>query len=308
MVCSTEASGQNIYKQLNTEKCDSLILANSENPNFVILDVRTDGEWRTEHLEGSINRSTGDTDFQHKLSLLPRHKIYLLHCKAGSRSAGAFKKMKELDFEEVYEMIGGIVSWKGKNLPTTQKTEPKLMLVSHEGMHGNTTDTVKVTITNRANSQLLFTHFTIHDDHSVSHNFDQDVVLEGAEDYTFSIFHHSDYSNHDSTQIILKSNGGDLQFKVHVDNGISTAIKKIANNEKMEIYPNPARNKLFISGIDANKTVQVAMYNLAGIMVLWENSYSNQSEISLIGLSEGIHILQIKDGDTFHSKKLLINR
>jgi len=200
---SGNAFSQNIYKQLSPIKCDSLIQANSDNPNFVILDVRTDREWRGGHLEGSINRSTGDADFQQRLALLPKHKLFLLHCQSGGRSAGAFTKMKNLEFAEVYEMIGGMSDWNKANLPTTTEIAPKLMLVSHKELTGDVSDTVKVTITNRANDQLTFQSVTIDDEHAITHNFDEAIRIEGAEDYTFSIYHSPGYLIDDTTQINL---------------------------------------------------------------------------------------------------------
>ena len=97
---STTISAENIYKKLTVEKCDSLINANETNPNFVILDVRTYGKWVNDHLEGSINRSTRDADFQQQLDALPKHKIFLLHCQSGGRSTGAFIKMQSVESVE----------------------------------------------------------------------------------------------------------------------------------------------------------------------------------------------------------------
>jgi len=102
----------NIYKRFSAIQCDSLVKANETNPDFVILDVRTPSEWNYYHLTGSINHSTGSATFDAELVALPRHKRYLLHCQSGSRSAGAYTKMKNLGFAAVYEMIGGISAWR----------------------------------------------------------------------------------------------------------------------------------------------------------------------------------------------------
>lgn len=300
-------SAQNSYKRLYPEKCDSLIKANSTNPNFVILDVRTDGEWRGEHLEGSINRSTGDSDFQQRLALLPKHKIYLLHCQSGGRSAGAFTKMQNLEFVEVYEMIGGINGWNSNQLPTTTKLEPKLMLVSHNGIDGNSIDTINVTITNRANDQLTFQSISISDEHEITHDFDQGIIIEGAEDYTFSIYHSPGYINEDSTQIALESNGGILNLKVIVEKETTTSIASLANNE-IEIYPNPARGNLFFKGLNTNLSTEIIIFNLSGQIVFQYNNFLAGSALSIPGVPEGIHIIRVNNGKSAYSKKLLIQR
>jgi len=51
---------------------------------------------------------------------LNKNKIYLIYCRSGRRSENALNMMKELDFREVYNMLGGINSWKAEGLPTTK--------------------------------------------------------------------------------------------------------------------------------------------------------------------------------------------
>ncbi len=302
---SGNAFSQNIYKRLSPLKCDSLIQANSDNPNFVILDVRTDREWRGGHLEGSINRSTGDADFQQRLALLPKHKLFLLHCQSGGRSAGAFTKMKNLEFAEVYEMIGGMNDWNKANLPTTTGTAPKLMLVSHNEIAGDVSDTVKVTITNRANDQLIFQSVTIDDEHAITHNFDEEISIEGAEDYTFFIYHSPGYLADDTTQINLESNGGNLQLKVAVEDEVATGISDLASGD-FRIYPNPAINKIFVKGLPENRIDELIIYNLLGQVVFQKNNFSDESAIAVSQLKEGIHVVSIKSGNNIFTQKLLI--
>lgn len=305
LVANERCAAQNIYKQLQAEKCDSLIEANTSNPNFVILDVRTESQWISEHLEGSICRSLYDSDFVQQLNSLTKHKIYLLHCYSGGRSAKAFKNMQELGFNEVYEMIGGIAQWKNKKLPTTQKVEPKLMLVSHQEIDGYSTDTVKITITNRANDQLKFTSISIDDDHAIIHSFDNEILINGAEDYTFSIYHSPDYNDEDSTRISIESNGGQLELNVNVEQTLATNIYSYVKNT-VSIFPNPAKERIFIKGISTDVNTSVVIYTIAGQMVLEKHNYSNGSQLAVSNLSEGIHIVKIKSGDNYYSKKLFV--
>lgn len=299
------ASAQNVYKRLTPQESESLITTNAENPNFIILDVRRPSEWNSGHLEGSINRNLYDSDFDQQLDNLPKHKVYLLHCQSGGRSASAFSKMKNLEFAEVYELIGGINNWKKSNLPTTQKVEPKLMLVSHKGFKGSSTDTIKVTITNRANDQLKITAHGINDDHQITHNFNPDIVLEGAEDYTFEIYHAPAYTDNDSTLVWMESNGGNIEFKVIVEEDIATGLENLALNG-LSLYPNPARNKLFINGLNAAEPAEILIYNLAGQTVVHQANYSSNSEISLVGLKEGVHMVRVVSGGASFTKKMII--
>ncbi len=296
---------ENVYRQLSALQCDSLVKANDTNPNFVILDVRTKLEWEQEHLQGAIYRSTGDQDFETKIDALPRHKTYLLHCRSGGRSAAAFALMKELEFAEVYEMIGGIISWNNNQLPVTTDIEPRLMLVSYsELIKGSTSDTVQVTITNRANGNLKFTDFMLSDSHLVEHDFNSKYELAGAEDYTFNVVHSPFYVANDSTQINIDSNGGLISFKVG-SRGISTNINdQLAG--KLILYPNPAKHYLYIRNIELMTLEEISVINLLGQKVLNHSNVSTSNGIDVSKLKNGIYFLQIKKGNQFILHKFII--
>ena len=296
----------NIYKQFTAVKCDSLIKANATNPNFVILDVRTPIEYSGYHLMGSINRSTGLPDFDAQLAALPKHKLYLMHCQSGGRSAGAFAKMKELGFSEVYEMIGGLNAWNTSKLPITTVTGPKLMLVSKSNViSGINTDTIKITITNRANEKLTFNAVSVSDLHSVNNNFNYNITIDGAEDYTFSVFHSPKYSGTDSTKIKLESNGGNLEVKIEFKNGAIVGIDEQQISE-LTIFPNPATTKFFIDGNTNLKFEQISIISLTGKLVLTKNNVYGSDGIEISQLQNGIYILRIKSGRQFIMKKMVI--
>ena len=305
---STEnLSAENVYKRLFATECDSLIKENENNPNFVILDVRTHIEWVGEHLEGSIYRSTGDSDFYQQLDELPKHKIYLLHCKSGGRSAGAFAKMKELEFAEVYEMIGGINAWKSANKPTTTLIEPKLMLVDYKIVSNNNTDTLLVKITNRANGTLEFTSAAIDDLHEVTSNFKADKILEGAADYTFSVIHSPTYYGDDSTKINIQSNGGEIELSVVFKNGIIQSVPVLNFNE-LVIYPNPTSEKLYIKNHGESSVDEISILTINGQTVMKVNWNSISEGIPVNQLLQGVYFIRMKIEGKVVSKKFIIKR
>jgi phage shock protein E len=298
----------NIYKRLSAIQCDSLIKANETNPNFVILDVRRPDEYSSYHLMGSINRSTGLTDFDAQLAALPKHKLYLLHCQSGGRSAGAFTKMKNLGFAEVYEMIGGIGAWDSAKLPTTTVTGPKLMLVSKSNViSGNNTDTIKIAITNRANEKLTFNLILVTDSHLVTHNFNSNIEIDGAQDYTFSIVHSPGYSGDDSTKISIESNGGKLDIKIVIKNGVIQRVNA-TEMEEISIYPNPASGKLYFKNIHSAISEEISIINITGKVALKETNVWDNNGIDVSALPNGIYIVRIKTGQQIVSKKFVLKR
>jgi rhodanese-related sulfurtransferase len=299
---------ENIYKRISALQCDSLIKANETNPNFVVLDVRSPGEWENYHILGSINRSTGLTDFTAQLSALPKHKIFILHCQSGGRSAGAFAKMKEIGFAEVYEMIGGINSWNSSGLPTTKITKPKLMLVSDKEItRGDYADTVKVTVTNRANGVLNFGTVSFSDLHHIENNFNKEIAIEGAQDYTFSIVHSPGYSGDEATKISIESNGGKLDLNIEFENGTIVGIEEqqiVAFN----VYPNPANQNLYFKLGGLSTFDEISVLNIAGQEVLRETEDSISNGLNISNLRNGIYFVRLKTDDQIISRKFIVKR
>jgi rhodanese-related sulfurtransferase len=102
---------------VTVDKAYDLIQENAENPDFVIIDVRTVEEYDSGYIEGAINIDHYSKDFTAQLDILDKDKTYLVYCRIGRRSAGARDIMAELGFREVYNMSGGIVEWEAKGLP-----------------------------------------------------------------------------------------------------------------------------------------------------------------------------------------------
>ena len=109
-----------IIENITPEEAYILIQENKDNPNFVILDVRTPEEFLGEYIENAVNLDYYSDTFRNNLDKLDKNKTYLIYCRSGRRSENALNIMKELDFREVYNMLGGVVKWKSEELPTTK--------------------------------------------------------------------------------------------------------------------------------------------------------------------------------------------
>lgn len=86
-------------------------------PNEQILDVRTADEFTDGHIPNALNYDWYNQDFDKKVSLLDKEKPVLVYCFSGSRSTEATLKLRSLGFKTVYELEGGIMSWRANNLP-----------------------------------------------------------------------------------------------------------------------------------------------------------------------------------------------
>jgi len=109
-----------IIEDISPQEAFTLIQENQNNPDFVILDVRTPEEFADGYIENAINIDFRSETFRNKLNQLDKNETYLVYCRSGGRSANAVKIMVELNFREVYNMSGGIIAWKAEGLPTTK--------------------------------------------------------------------------------------------------------------------------------------------------------------------------------------------
>jgi rhodanese-related sulfurtransferase len=87
------------------------------NPDFIILDIRTPGEYANGHIANAINIDYYLPNFSALLDSLDHNKMYLLHCAAGSRSTPTFASMQTKHFREVYHMNNGFSAWFAAGYP-----------------------------------------------------------------------------------------------------------------------------------------------------------------------------------------------
>jgi rhodanese-related sulfurtransferase len=98
-------------EDITTKEAFDLIQNNSENPDFVILDVRTLDEYNSGHIENASMLDFYNESFRDDLDQLDKNDTYVVYCRSGNRSRSATDIMVELGFKDVYNMLGGIVQW-----------------------------------------------------------------------------------------------------------------------------------------------------------------------------------------------------
>ena len=83
--------------------------------NAIILDVRTPEEFETSRIPNSKNIDFyNPQNFMLEIEKLDRDNSYYVYCRTGVRSANSCQLMNELGFDKVYNLLGGIVEWKGE--------------------------------------------------------------------------------------------------------------------------------------------------------------------------------------------------
>ena len=80
-----------------------------ENPDLILLDVRTQEEFEQGHIPGAVclpnEMIAADMPFP-----FAKDTELLLYCRSGHRSAEAAEKLRDLGFSNVFD-FGGILDW-----------------------------------------------------------------------------------------------------------------------------------------------------------------------------------------------------
>ncbi|MBV6445811.1 MAG: Sulfurtransferase [Ignavibacteriaceae bacterium] len=84
----------------------------SDNPDCVLLDVRTETEFKVKRIPGAINIDILSPEFHRRIVEMDTNKCYYLYCRSGSRSFHAGLLMAQKGFSKVFNLDCGLAGWK----------------------------------------------------------------------------------------------------------------------------------------------------------------------------------------------------
>ena len=87
-----------------------------ENESTVVVDVRTADEFNSFRIKNSINIDYYSKVFLDSISLFKDKKNIILYCRSGRRSYYAAKLLQQKGFNNIYNLEGGVLQVKKKNL------------------------------------------------------------------------------------------------------------------------------------------------------------------------------------------------
>jgi molybdopterin/thiamine biosynthesis adenylyltransferase/rhodanese-related sulfurtransferase len=105
-------------KEVDPSEVRDLQQRNGAEPDFVIVDVREQGEWDQGHIPGAIHVPRSYIESRFENFVPQRDKKIVLYCATGQRSALAANTLEEeMGYEDVASMNGGFVLWKDRGYP-----------------------------------------------------------------------------------------------------------------------------------------------------------------------------------------------
>jgi thioredoxin 1 len=109
------------FKQVNPAQFEQLI----KKPGGVLLDVRTQNEFKNGHIANSGQINYYALDFRKRLLMLPKDEPIYLYCNTGWRSEKAARILVENGYKNVFNLELGIMDWELQNLPVAVAPDAK---------------------------------------------------------------------------------------------------------------------------------------------------------------------------------------
>ena len=81
-----------------------------EADSYILLDVRSEGEYNEEHIEGALNIPDDELGERAADELPDKNALILIYCRSGRRSANAANELIDSGYKNVYD-FGGIIDW-----------------------------------------------------------------------------------------------------------------------------------------------------------------------------------------------------
>jgi len=113
-------------KEVTPEQLESML---SDTDDLLVLDVREPSEHEQGHIKNAmlvprgILEATADLEYpKHQLELVEaRNRPVAVYCATGGRSALAAATLKQMGFENVVSLAGGITCWQKENRPLVRE-------------------------------------------------------------------------------------------------------------------------------------------------------------------------------------------
>lgn len=115
-----EPTTQNLAEIISVEDAFAMIQNMAGDPNLVIMDVRTPGEYESGAIENAVNKCIAcSKNFAKDMEALDKTLTYIVYGSSDdTRSGRATDAMVELEFPNVLNMSAGIEGWVAAGHPT----------------------------------------------------------------------------------------------------------------------------------------------------------------------------------------------
>ena len=101
-------------KNVSAEEAEKLL---KEKKDVLVIDLRTEAEFKNGHIAGAKNIDFLDGEFARKIGELDKDKTYLVHCAGGNRSTRSLDVFKSQKFSSILHLNEGFKAWVAAGKP-----------------------------------------------------------------------------------------------------------------------------------------------------------------------------------------------
>ena len=110
--CAAPVDSEASYQQISMDEAIAIMESESD---YIILDVRTTGEFADKHIPDAINIPNETIGTEEIPELPDKDQLILVYCRSGNRSKQASDKLVGLGYTNIVE-FGGINDWPGETV------------------------------------------------------------------------------------------------------------------------------------------------------------------------------------------------
>ena len=96
------------YRNLQNGDISIEELRNKVSQGAILLDVRSNQEYREGHLQGAINIPDFEIVNKIEREIPKKNQLIILYCQYGGRSRNAMNMMKKMGYTNTYNLHGGL--------------------------------------------------------------------------------------------------------------------------------------------------------------------------------------------------------
>lgn len=96
------------YRSLQNGDITVQELKNKMSQGAILVDVRSNQEYREGHLQGAINIPDFEINKRVQREIPKKNQLIVLYCQYGGRSKNASIMMKKMGYTNVYNLYGGL--------------------------------------------------------------------------------------------------------------------------------------------------------------------------------------------------------
>ena len=95
------------YRKISAQEAKIML---DENPDAILLDVRSEAEFKEQHIKGAILFPVAEIKGKAANKLPDKNALILIYCRSGIRSKDAANQLISIGYTNVYD-FGGIIGW-----------------------------------------------------------------------------------------------------------------------------------------------------------------------------------------------------